>query len=172
MKFKAQFFSSEVVVAYFIFSLAVIMIFFLWNTAIKEINQSEEIYNLEEQANNLGEKLVKTAGIPENWTKDDVMSVGLAREGQPRELEERKILEFLELMNESYLEKSHLLGLGKYDFFFNLTDINGTQLFLENLTCSAGRMPLEEKNKITTERTALWNDDIVKVKVIVWEKQK
>lgn len=167
---KGQFFSSEVLIGYFIFSLAIIMVFFLWNTAVKEINNSEEIYNLEEKAVGLGEKLVKTPGIPENWSKGDVMSIGLAKEGEARVLEERKIREFIELMNESYNEKAQLLGLGKFDFFFNLTDINGTQITLGEITCATGKTPWEEKAKITTERTALWNNTIVKVIVTVWEK--
>lgn len=167
---KGQFFSSEVLMAYFIFSLAIIMVFFLWNVAVKEINQSEEMYNLEEKAVSLGEKLVKTEGVPKNWTKKNVMSVGLAKEKQPRVLDKTKIIEFIQLMNESYEERSHLLGLGKYDFFFNLTDMQGGQIIIENLTCATGKKPSQEKSKLPVERTALWNDSIVKVKLIVWEE--
>lgn len=164
---KSQVFSSEVLVAYFIFSLTVILILFLWNVATTEIRNSERLYALEEKANDLGEKLIKTRGIPENWTKDDVLAIGLSTE-EARILDPRKVKEFVELMNESYEEKSHLLGLGKYEFFFNLTDIDGNQIKIENVSCFTGRIPEDEIEKLTVRRTGLLNGSIVRITLTVW----
>ena len=169
---KGQVFSSEVVMAYFIFSLTLVIVLFLWNISFRQIKNSEKFYLLEETAFNLGEKLVKTSGFPNNWTKENVISVGLTSSpNEPRVLDESKILEFVYMMNSSYYyeeTRGSILGIGKYEFYFNLTDINGTTIKIQNVSCHTGKIPENTNEMITVTRTALLNGEIVRLILTVW----
>lgn len=167
----AQIFSSETLLAYMIFSLAIVIVFFLWTTTIIEIKNSERFYAMEEVALDLGEKLIKTVGIPINWhetEEEKILSIGLANKDEPRVLNKEKILNFLRIMNSSYEDRANLLGIGKYDFYFNLTNINGTTIILENMSCVTGKKPHLPIEMITIRRTALLNETIVRVILTIW----
>lgn len=171
IKDLAQVFSSETLLAYMIFSLAIVIVFFLWTTTITEIKNSERFYAMEEAAIDLGEKLVKTPGTPTNWqneTEEKILSIGLTFANEPRILQKEKILSFIKIMNTSYEERANLLGIGKYNFYFNLTDINGTTIILENISCATGKKPYLPIEMITIKRTALLDEMIVRIILTVW----
>ncbi len=165
---KAQVFSAEVLLGYTIFSLTIIIVLFLWTVTLQEIKNSENFYAMEETVLDMGEKLVKTPGQPLNWTEDDVLNIGLTETTEPRILRERKIFDFVMIMNSSYEDRSNLLGLGKYDFYFNMTDIDGKTIEIRNVSCYTGKKPDAPVEMITITRTALLNQTIVKIFLTVW----
>ncbi len=167
---RAQIFSAEFLLAYFIFSLALITAFYLWNSINSDILASERIYEIEEISVDTAEKLVNTAGLPYNWNSaGEILSIGLANES--RILDQGKILKFKEIMNSSnsnYEDNKYILGIGRYDFYLNITDINETGISIGNQSLSAGKIPINETYKITTIRTAILNNEIVRIKLTVW----
>ncbi|MBU4266644.1 MAG: hypothetical protein L6243_00930 [Candidatus Altiarchaeales archaeon] len=167
---KGQAFSTEFLLAYLIFSLVLVFAFYLWNTTTADIIEAKNRYEIEDKAVELAEKLLRTRGIPADWSLSDVESIGLADES--RILNSGKVLNFVILMNSSnqnYENNSWLLGIGKYDFYFNLTYINGTTMSINDTLCSAGTKAVNETSMITVQRTGLLNNEIVTIKLTVWE---
>ncbi len=168
----AQVFSGEFLIAYFIFAIALVLVFYMWDTTIAEIMQSEHLCDLEDTSVDVAEKLIKTRGIPENWSLNDVDSIGLA--GESRILDQEKVLKFLKMMNASnsnYENNKYLLGIGKYNFYFKITDIEGDTIKINNLTCETGKVPVNETQMLTITRTAILNDEIVRTILTVWEEE-
>ena len=170
-KKRAQVFSGEFLIAYFIFSIALITTIYLWSNINSDMISSEHIYEMEETSVDTAEKLVNTGGLPDNWNSgDEILSIGLANES--RILDRGKIVRFMEIMNASnsnYEDNKYLLGIGKYDFYINITDINDSGAGMGNLSLLAGKLPVNETNKITVIRTAILDDEIVRVRLTVWE---
>ena len=166
---KAQAFSSEFLLAYFIFLMVLSIAFYMWDSTILDITQSEKIYGIEETCNDISEKLLRTQGNPKNWTSSNVLSVGLADEN--RILNPDKILNFVSMMNESgYEDNAYLMGAGKYDFYFNLTNLAGNSIIINNKICVAGKIPTNDTEYImTVRRTAILNNEIVRVRVTLFD---
>lgn len=169
---NAQVFSGEFLIAYFIFAIALVLVFYMWDTTTADIMQFEHLYKLEDISVDVAEKLIKTKGIPENWSSDDVDSIGLV--SGSRILDSEKVLKFLKMMNSSnsnYEDNKYLLGIGKYDFHFEITDIDGTVIKINNLTCETGKPPVNETYMLTVTRTAILNNEIVRTILTVWEQE-
>jgi len=166
---KGQAFSTEFLLAYLIFSLVLVLAFYLWNTTTADIIESKNRYEIEDKAVESAEKLLRTRGIPADWSVGDVESIGLASES--RILDSGKVLDFVILMNSSnsnYENNKWLLGIGKYDFYFNLTYINGSTMSINDTLCSAGRKAVNETSMITVRRTGLINNEIAIIILTLW----
>lgn len=167
-KKRAQVFSGEFLLAYFVFSLALITSIYLWNSINSDIVESEQLYDMEEIAVNSAEKLVNTRGLPDNWSSGEaILSIGLVNES--RFLDQGKILKFVEIMNDSnYEDNKYLIGAGKYDFYFAITDTNGSIIRIGDQNISTGRFPVNWTG-LTPVRNAIFNNTIVQVRLIVWK---
>lgn len=177
---RAQVSSGELVVAYFIFFLVLALVITRWSETIGDIEESEGLYNLESVSVDIAEKLVRTRGVPSRWDIENVSVIGLAEE--PRVLNPEKVLIFLDMMNDSafnnppcndatisnYECNKPLLGIGKYDFYFTLKDINGSIMDVENKSGFAGREPPGDIEGLTVTRTAILNEQIARVILIIW----
>jgi hypothetical protein len=147
-----------------------------WKSTTDKISESERFNVFDDTAVNVAEKLVRTRGVPENWPGQTVYVVGLADE--PRMLNRSKVSAFLVLMNDSsndscgdisnYKCNKNLLGVGKFDFYFNMTDINGTTIIINNMTCTAGQFPPPDVDQITIPRTGILDGGIVRIKLTLW----
>jgi hypothetical protein len=138
----------------------------MWTTTTLQINQSELVYTMDESATNAAEKLVRTGGLPRNWSKldvDNISAIGLVNES--RVIDSGKLARFLRMMSNStvpsaydnpcndgsvsppptnYECNKHFLGLGKYDFHFNLTYLNLSYLNLKDVHINdTGLAPLD-----------------------------
>jgi hypothetical protein len=180
---RGQILSSEFIIAAVIFMFVLGAILFMWTTTTLQINQSELVYTMDESATSAAEKLVRTGGLPRNWSKldaDDIAAIGLVNES--RILDLGKLDRFLEMMNDSGLPSDHdnpcgfsdplinnygcnkhFLGLGKYDFHFNMTYLNGTFIGQTGV-----QVPSDADFIISKRRTALLNDRVVIITLSVW----
>ncbi len=176
---KGQATSWEFLLACLIFFFTLATAISLWKSTTDRISESERFNVFDDTAVNVAEKLVRTRGAPENWTRNNVYVVGLADE--PRMLNRSKVGEFLVLMNDSsfvntcndvsisnYKCNKNLLGVGRFDFYFNMTDINGTTIVLNNMTCKAGQTPPFDVDQITIPRTGILDGTIVRIKLTLW----
>jgi hypothetical protein len=177
---RAQISNGDLLIAFFILFLALALVFSLWSTTTEKINDSELFYDLENTAVATAEKLVKTGGVPQGWGRENVTVIGLA--GEPRILNPKKVLEFVDMMNDSavgnppcndftvsnYECSKHLLGIGKYNVYFTLTDINGTIIEIENISCVTGKGIGNETDKLTVTRTAILENEIVRAVLTLW----
>jgi hypothetical protein len=179
---RGQIISGEFILATVIFMLVLGMILLMWTMTTVQINQSELVYSMDEAATGAVEKLVRTEGLPTNWSglaADNISAVGLA--GESRVLDYAKTVRFLSLMNDSsssstpaaydnpcvtgtkYDCNRHLMGLGKYDFHLNLTYLNGS--FIDE----TGIPPSSDSGYIISKkRNALLNGSVVTITLSVW----
>ena len=181
---KAQVISTEFILASGIFLMILTSIFVLWNTTTSKMRESEILYEMDDVSTNAIEKLVRTVGYPKDWEDievDNVSALGLITES--RVLDEEKVLRFLNITGNfispnpfdnpcsppitNYNCNRHFLGMGKYDFYFDITYPNGTTVRIQGQNCTSGVMPGDAK-KLTKKRNALLDKDIVKIKLTVW----
>ena len=177
---RAQVLSSEFIIAYFIFSIVLVSALLLWNTTTRDLLISERLYEMDKLATDSVEKLIRTSGFPEDWVEkpvDNISSLGLADES--RILDQGKILRFIELMDPNRFDECgggisnyncsrHLLGMGRYEFYFTMTDEDGNILTLEGQNCSTGSSPADADYLVTMKRSAMLNDEIVEVSFTTW----
>ncbi len=179
MKTKAQIFSGEFLLAYFIFMTVLALALLLWYNTTRDVASVESYKLMEEKAVDAAEQLVRTAGIPENWNKTNVVSVGLANES--RILSAEKIASFLELMNASaqdglcndpslsnYECSRNMLGLSEYDFQYTIDYLNGSPLYINGKEAVTGRAPANETRMMAVQRSALLNGTTVRATLTVW----
>jgi len=184
---KAQASSAELLLAYFIFFLGLTLFITIWTSTTEKVKNNERFDDFESLASNNAEKIVRTPGYPYNWSADNVTVVGLA--GEPRILDSAKVRSFLDLMNDSkasldptcsglsnYECNKALLGVGKHNFYLELQYMdwdngNWTKASIENISCTAGRTPVNDVERITIMRTALFQQNITRVMFTLWHNE-
>ena len=134
---------------------------------MSEIQHSRTINEMESLSVEVSEQLLRTTGIPANWTKDDVDVVGLA-DARPRVLNSTKVSNFIDMMNYSsggYDDNRYLLGTRAYDFYFNMTYLNGTDVY------STGRSHAGEdvSDIVTATRTSILDGEIIRIQFTIWK---
>ncbi|RLI90509.1 MAG: hypothetical protein DRO89_05745 [Candidatus Altiarchaeales archaeon] len=185
---KAQVLSGEFILASAIFLFVLTSIFLLWSTTTRNIAESEIMYEMDEVATNAIEKLIRTSGYPDDWESippieiDNVSALGLATES--RILDKEKVLKFLYIMSNTssdnpcnlsspetisnYECNKHFLGIGRYDFYLDITYLNGTIVNIKGKSCTTGLIPGNTEYMLTKRRNALLDGDIVKVTLTVF----
>ena len=166
---KGQLFSGDITTATMVFLLALALSVFIWDSSVEDINNAENLRNMEKVASETVEQLIRTPGVPEDWNYYTVQVVGLSSED--RIIDSSKATEFLELMNSSttdYDDNKHKLGLGIYDFYVNVTDINGTLVQVNGIDFIAGKEPTNSYTTLSVFRTAVYNDIIIRFNFVIW----
>jgi hypothetical protein len=190
---RAQVLSSEFILASGIFLLILTSVFVLWNTISLEMAESEINHEIDEVATNAIEKLVRTSGYPVDWenlSMNETYALGLSSDS--RILSRGKILRFLNITSavssgpgfdnpcnatldpgdppiSNYNCSRYLLGMGRYDFYFEITDINGTTVNIQGQDCLSGVMPVGDVTyQLPKRRNAMFEGDIVQVTLVVW----
>jgi hypothetical protein len=179
MNSKAQVFSGEFLLAYFIFMTVIILALLLWYNTTRDVSYVESYKLMEEKAVDAAEQLVRTPGIPDDWNATNVLSVGLANGS--RILSAAKIGRFLDLTNASSYDdlcddpslsnydcNRHLLGLSGYDFQYNISHLNGSIISVDGKLAVSGKAPINQTRLITIQRTALLDGETVKTTLTVW----
>jgi hypothetical protein len=171
-------FSGEFLLAFMLFLVSLSLLLSLWDSSTKDILEEENMRTMEGLSIDAAESLVRTPGIPSNWTADNVRSLGLSN--QSRVLEPYKVKEFVRYMStnlsdlcsasgaSNYDCNMHMLGMGGYDFLFNLSYLNGSIVVVNGTAAYAGRVPVNESEKMTVQRTAIMGGDITRLYLTVW----
>ncbi len=166
-KNRGQLFSGDIAIATVVFLATISMVFFLWNTTNEDISRAESLRDMQKISSESIEQLIRTPGIPQDWAQDNVRVPGLATED--RHINISKAAYFIELMNSTnYADNKGLLGLGAYDFYMNVTDIDGNLVTVGGVNFTAGQLPLGELEKLNNLRTAILNETIVRFNFIIW----
>ncbi len=120
---KSQIWSLDFVTSIMIFLIVLIPLFFIWSY-VNTQNQQQIIFDeVETLTMSISDSLIRTKGFPEGWDNSSVTIIGLASEENI--LNATKVSYFLTMGNNEY-NRTRTILTGGYDFFFNLTDINGT----------------------------------------------
>ncbi|NIO19414.1 MAG: hypothetical protein GTN76_01360 [Candidatus Aenigmarchaeota archaeon] len=152
---KGQVWSLDFVTSLIIFFLVLVPLFFVWNYVNIQNMEQRTFDDIEVLALTTSDSLIRTKGVPENWNSSNVNVIGLADEENI--LNPTKVSEFLSMGNINYNLTRNILT-GKYDFFFGITDLNGT------VYGTIGNKP-PDKTIVPVERYCLYNDRVVKIEL-------
>lgn len=176
-KMRGQMFSGEFLLALVTFMAAFIVAMSMWSTTLRETMESENVRMMENSAVDAAENLIRTPGVPANWTVEEVASIGLAN--RSRVLLERKVADFVYYMSDTnsslcsggsnYECNQYRLGMGGYNFYFNMTYMNGSTVAAQNVSAYTGRRPVNETDVVTVTRSAIYNDEISRIYFMVWK---
>ncbi len=137
---RGQVFSGEFLLAYLLFIAALSMTLYLWDATTRGMQEAEERYDLERIAVDVAEQLVRTPGSPIDWNESNVQALGLADRNRGRMITDR-LYQFADLMDIpslGYEENKHLLGIGRYEFYFKVSRtpplVLGDEVIISNLS--------------------------------------
>lgn len=123
---KSEIAVTDLFIALFMATILIIFIVYSWNKYVMVLSDNIDYNEMQIIAFQITDLLVKSKGEPENWEEDpeNVYVIGLA--GSDRNLSTEKVDAFIN--NITYDNASLILGMGFYDFYFQLKHINGTRL--------------------------------------------
>jgi len=154
---RGQVWSLDFVTSIVVFLVILMPLFFVWSYINAQSTQQIEFNSIESAALQISDSLVRTQGIPGNWNISNVRVIGLVSDENI--LNSTKVSSFLSMGNSDY-ERTKSLLTGNYDFYFSLTDINGTSLG------TIGNKS-EKGNVVPVERYCLYNGRIVKLQLVL-----
>jgi hypothetical protein len=172
-----QVYSSEILIAFLIFMVSFTLLIGLWDSSTTDILRTEGMKTMETVGIDAAEVLVRTPGIPSNWSSNDVLALGLINES--RVLSAAKIGNFTHYMSttdndlcpsspSNYDCNLYMLGIAGYDFYFNISYLNGSTAIAGGAPASVGRRPSNETMMLTVTRTALLDGDVTRLYLTVW----
>ncbi len=168
-----QVFTWDLAISISIFLIVLAMLFYMWDSTISKVTATKEIYEAERISMDVTEQLIRTPGVPHDWENQNISNLsvfGLANV-EPRILNKNKILKFVNYTNPGHPNYSYarpLIGTNWYEFYFNMTYLNGSQLILNNTVIASGIIPVNSAFELTARRTAVLDDEIVRVYFTVW----
>jgi hypothetical protein len=166
---KGQLFSGDIAIATFVFLSSLALALFMWNSTTEDINRAEELRNIQKIAFQAVEQLVRTPGTPEDWNYFTVEVPGLSSED--RIINQTKALAFMQLMDSNisnYEDNKHLVSIDPYEFYMNVTYLDGSAVEISGDEFVAGRVPTDEVETLAIVRTAIFNSTIIRLNFIVW----
>jgi hypothetical protein len=167
---RGQLFTGDLSIATLVFLIVLASLFFLWSSSTEDIENSTKLRDLKRMSSDVAEQLIRTTGVPEDWQPSTVRVMGLS--DNSRTINGTKLLYFIGMMDSNgseYESNKYLLGLGQYDFFLNITDIDGDPVNYSNTALFAGLLPSGTSSELIIQRTAILNESIIRFNFIVWD---
>jgi hypothetical protein len=155
---RGQMWSFDLALSLVIFFTAAIALLSAWNHMSAGMADTGAIKTAQLRALTISDSLIRTPGIPADWNETSVEVVGLSlSEGV---LDSQKVSMFTSMDHDV---ARAMIGIAPYDFYFELSDINGT--VYENTTVAPGE---NASIIIPVDRHAIYNGRIAKARLIVW----
>ena len=120
---KSQAAVADLFIAFFLFIIILSATIYTWNLYITRIDEERENNEITMKAFQAAEALVKSQGIPENWSLSNVNLTGLAE--NERILSFKKVDLFVNLTEEQI---KNIFKIQLYNFSFVLKDIEGNKI--------------------------------------------
>jgi len=162
---KAQIWSFDYVVSAVIFVTAMIIILFFWSNATTQTLEQTQLSEMQEKTLTVSDVLIRNPGSPDNWTNLTVVVLGLA--GEEKILDRDKLFNFTYT---DYTKSKSILGIGKFEFYFQLLYSNDTQVAIDGVNITVGLLPVDAKIVTPVERYVLLDGEIVKVNFYLWSR--
>jgi hypothetical protein len=154
---KAQVWSLDLVISIVVFLSVFLPLLFAWNHVNTQQQQQRLLDDAERTALSVSDALIRTMGMPENWNPGNVNVIGLASEENV--LDATKVSYLLDMGGGDY-NRTRTILTGGYDFFLNITDINGTSHGI------IGSKP-QDRMVIPVERYCIYNERITKLEFAI-----
>jgi hypothetical protein len=165
---KGQIFTSDFIISVFIFLTVFITANLLWVDLASQIKTDAEKTEMQTLSLTVSDILVKTPGVPTNWTTANVISLGLASDENI--LNKTKILDFLAI---NYNRTRELLAMPGYNLYIVMKYRNGTiveldgQLVAHGANISSAAMNIVKSQRVVVVREL--QSPIVNFNVMVWK---
>jgi hypothetical protein len=161
---KAQAWSMDFAASMVIFSTALLLILFAWNYTVQQ-NQEQVGFNfMENAAIAASDSLIRHGGTPEDWDQSNVVTVGLA--SSENVINDTKAESLMQINDTDF---KRLLGIGNYEFYFEVRYANGTIASTPSgQALQKGIYPTEASTIIPVERHVLYMEKIARLRLIVW----
>jgi len=158
MLIKAQTLTYDFFIATSLLLLLLIATFFLFYYKIENIEEEKEkseMVNVLIYASDIWFK----EGYPKYWNVDNVIEIGLSNNNQINTTKVRLMEEM------GYQRLASLLSLGTFNVNYFVYLQNGSLIY------SFPSLFYEKaKNVVVLERITIWNNSVVKVRTLVWQK--
>ena len=170
MKAKAQVWSLDIVIAIVIFSAGLI-IFYTYGSNLTKTDEDQLSYMLQD-AKTISSFLV-SSGYPDNWTSQDVVTIGLTNSNFL--INDSKVQKFSQLATTNYSITKKILST-RSDYFIYFENNNGTTISLNGIK-GMGKSGVNQTNIYESEnpeqvisiyRFAIYNKQIIRIGVLVW----
>jgi len=163
-KRRAQVWSMDFAASIVIFSTALALLLFAWMYTINQSGQQTMFIQMESAAMSASDSLIRQPGVPENWNSSSVITIGLA--SIENVLNDTKVGYFLDMENSTI---KSLLGVGNYDFYFEVRYANGTLAQLAGGDWVAkGNYPENASIVVPSERYVIYMEKPAKMKFMLW----
>lgn len=159
---KGQIWSADFVASAVIFFTVLFLVIFVWNYSNVQSAESLELKQIQTTAIETSDSMIRTGGLPDNWDSSNVRVIGLADDENI--LNKAKVISFI---NVPYSQARALLT-GKYNFYFELTYVNGTIIKDSGNNLTAGLQPLNERFVVPIDRYVVYEDKPARMRLIVW----
>ena len=150
---KAQIWSMDFAISIIIFFSVVVVLIFFFNNILSQNLEQSEIFKIQKTALKASDSLIRIPGSPANWTSDNVSIIGLASEDNV--LDAGKVQEFISM---DY-NKARVLLVGKYQFHFEIRDLNDSVINVNGTNLIQGIFPMNANIIIPIERYVITDGD-------------
>lgn len=156
---KGQTTSIEFMMVSGVVALIVVASFAFYDLSARRTDEAKNRLEMEILANDIMDGLVRTNGIPGGWEDypSSVTSFGIAND--PLVLSPGKVSAFASY---DYQSAKQVLGIGAYDYRFNVRTINNT------VVITSGQGPTNPKVIVNPKRTAVMNGTVFYVDFMLW----
>ncbi len=157
---KSQVFTTDFLLAFFIFSVLVIITMMYWNNYNSKLEKSAEFNIINTEAFQISNALIKSKGSPEDWSQDNVKVIGLAE--SDRVLSEDKINLFVSMPINKTKE---IFQMHNFNFLFILRKFN------EDVILSYGYNKSSPLRSISVRRYVTYNNGDAIAEFNMWEER-
>ena len=160
-KFKHQS-KAQIVMSDFLVSIVIILVIIttsalIWNRSVDNLRVKEIRTEMENVAISISNQLIRGFGVPADWNQTNVVELGLAY--RDNVLDSKKVSNFISLGKD---KTKTILGIGNYNFIFQLRDIN------ENILAECGDLPTNAEEAVVVRRIVLYQNQPTMMDWGVW----
>lgn len=157
--------SLDFAVSVVIFAFVVSIVVFAWNYSTQNSMDQVNFNILQNDVMMISDSLIRVSGLPEDWNDTNVQVIGLADEENV--LNSTKVLRFIGL---DYGFTKSILGIGNYDFYFDIRYPNNTIMEISGTTLTKGIHPVGQDSRIVVpvERYVILDGNVGKMEFFLW----
>ena len=156
---RAQAWSIDLIIASIIFTVSIIAFYVYTMNSTSETK--EEMENMFYDGKLIGDALL-SEGYPQNWTSDNVITIGITSE---EKVDEAKLENFYALSVSDYNKTKSIFNT-KYNYYFVL---NGSISVNGGSVDGIGEAPLDPANLIKITRLTVYKDKPTTAYLYIWE---
>ncbi len=156
MRIKGQIFSTDFLVASFIFLVVITILYLYWTYSAVQLEETRRVNDITDVAYLTSNVWMRT-GTPVYWDANSVIDIGLQNNHRINQTK-------LNSLNTIGYEKVRLMiGVPPYNFYMRIYDMNNNTIF------DFGNLNLNADNIVKVKRIGIMNSSIVYIDTVVWE---